>query len=218
MGSLILVRHATTEASRSGVNLGQRTDAALTADGHRLARDTGASIAAELESLPEGERAVVSSPARRCRETAEAIAEALGLPPASIGLDEGLREIDYGDWEGLSEEECRRRDPDLRRRWEADPYATATPGGESGSDVAARAFAVLVPLEERLTAEHGRAVVVVSHNHVVRLRLAALMAMPMPDYRRRVRADPGGYSVVTFSADGPSIRRLNAQPMVPASA
>jgi broad specificity phosphatase PhoE len=212
MGSLFLVRHATTEASQAGVNLGKRTDAPLTPDGRRLAEQTGRSIAAELDGLPRGEISVVSSPAQRCRQTAEAIGGVLGVDTASIRVDDRLWEIDYGEWEGLSEAECRRRDPDLRRSWETNPYATATPGGESGAEVARRAFAAMAPIEDSLASDRGRVAVVVTHNHVVRLRLTALLGMPMSEYRRRIRADPGAYSLVTFSADGASIRRVNAQP------
>lgn len=217
MGSLFLVRHATTEASQAGVNLGQHHDAPLTDDGRRLARLTGRAIDAELESLPAGELRIVSSPALRCRQTAEAIGAALDVAPDAIDIEPGLWEIDYGAWEGLSPDECLARDPELRRRWEADPYATSTPGGESGSQVAARAFAVLSPLESWLAEERGRAAVVVTHNHVVRLRLTALLRMAMSDYRRRVQADPGAYSFVTFTPDGPTVRRINALPMGAAS-
>ena len=212
MGSLFLVRHATTQASQAGVNLGQRTDAPLTEEGLALAAESGAAIRAELEALPEGELRMLTSPARRCRQTAAAIAEALGAAADAIATRAGLWEIDYGEWEGLSAEECRQRDPELRARWEQDPFATSTPGGESGADVAGRAFAVLEPLERWLAVERGRSAVVVSHNHVVRLRLTALLELPMSEYRRRVQADPGGYSLVTFGAGGSTVRRINALP------
>ncbi len=66
--------------------------------------------------------------------------------------------------------------------------------------MAARAFAVLAPIEEWLAGERARCAIVVAHNHVNRLRLCALMGWPMADYRRRVVQDPGGYSIVTFGA------------------
>ncbi len=212
MGSLFLVRHATTRSSEDGVNLGQRTDAPLIDAGRTLAARTGTAIAAELTSMPHAELRVLTSPALRCRETATHVLEALGGPNMEAVADDGLWEIDYGAWEGLSAEECRRRDPDLRARWEADPFRTSTPGGESGSDVAARAFAVLSPLEEWLTHGRDRIGLVVSHNHVVRLRLTAALGLAMPDYRRRVRADPGAYSVLTFRPDGLAVRRVNVLP------
>jgi broad specificity phosphatase PhoE len=212
MGSLFLVRHATTDASMAGVNLGQRNDAPLTDGGRRLAGRTGAAIRAEIASLASDEMRMLSSPARRCRETAAEIGAAVGVGASEIATDAGLWEIDYGAWEGLSAEECERRDPDRRRSWETDPYDTAAPGGESGAAVASRAFAALSPLEEWLRAGRGRCAVVVTHNHVVRLRLTALLGMPMPDYRRRVQADPAAYALVTFSDDGPTVRRVNVLP------
>ena len=213
MGSLLLVRHATTAASESGTNLGQRTDAPLVPAGRALAARTGAAIAAELEAVGGAELRLLTSPARRCRETARIVAEALGRPDLDPQAHEGLWEIDYGEWEGLSAEECRRRDPELRARWEDDPYATSTPGGESGGDVATRAFAALGPVEGWLASDPQSAAIVVAHNHVVRLRIAAQLGIPMADYRGRVVADPGAYSMITFRAGRSTVRRLNVLPL-----
>lgn len=218
MGSLFLVRHATTDASQAGRNLGQRTDAPLTEGGQRLAEACGRAIAAERGALPDGPLRILSSPALRCRQTAERIAARLGVDRDALQVEAGLWEIDYGEWEGLSPEECLRRDPELRPRWEEDPYATSTPSGESGADVASRAFGVLAPVEAWLAEEPGNAAVVVSHNHVIRLRLAALLGLPMADYRRRVVVDPGGYSLLTLGDSGSSIRRLNSLPEIASQA
>ncbi|HEX9609698.1 MAG TPA: histidine phosphatase family protein [Candidatus Limnocylindria bacterium] len=211
MGSLILVRHTTTAASESGRNLGRRSDPPLAPAGERLAVRLGATLAAELEELPHDELRLVSSPALRCRQTAAAIAGGLGLADAVEALA-GLMEIDYGAWDGLTVEECRARDPERRAAWEADPYGTRCPDGESGADVARRAFAVLQPLEAWLGEDRARCAIVVAHNHVNRLRLCALLGWPMRDYRERLANDPGAYSLVTFGADAPVVRRVNAAP------
>jgi broad specificity phosphatase PhoE len=216
MGSIVLVRHATTAASAAGANLGQASDPPLTSHGEQLATRLGRAILLELAALPHDELRLISSPARRCLATAAAIGAALEDQADAAGLsttvEDGLREIAYGAWEGLTPEECRRRDPELRVAWEADPYATRAPDGESGRDVAARAFPVLEVAEAWLAAAPSRAAIVVSHNHVVRLRLAALLGIPLQDYRRRLRVEPGSYSVLTFGADGPSVRRIAAMP------
>lgn len=212
MGSLILARHATTEAAATGRNLGRRTDANLTPDGHALARRLGAALALELDELPHDDVRLVSSPAARCRQTMEAVAAGIGVDGGWVEVEDGLWEIDYGAWDGLTADECRTRDPELRARWEDDPYATACPDGESGGDVAARAFAALEPLETWLAADRARCAVVVAHNHVNRLRLCALFGWPMRDYRRRVTQDPGAYSLVGFGGPVPVVRRVNAAP------
>jgi probable phosphoglycerate mutase len=213
MGSMVLVRHATTRASQAGANLGQALDLPLTAEGRALAERLGEAIRVELSALSASQARLISSPARRCLDTAEAILHAL---PAEMRLEvepaPGLREIDYGAWEGLTAEECRRRDPELRAAWEADPFTTAAPGGESGRDVAARAFPVLEPIEEWLAQDRTRAAIVVAHNHVLRLRLAALIHIPLADYRRRLVLEPGSYSIVTFGAEWRTIRRIGVLP------
>lgn len=209
MGSLILVRHAITAASAAGRNLGQRSDLPLSDAGRALAEQLGRALAAELSELPHHEMRLISSPALRCRQTAAAIASALELDPATIEAAPGIIELDYGAWDGLSEEECRRRDPELRAAWEADPYATRCPQGESGADVARRAAAVLDPVEAWLAADRARCAVVVAHNHVNRVRLCALLGWPMREYRDRLAQTPGGYNLVTFGNGVPVVRRLN---------
>lgn len=212
MGSLILVRHATTAASESGRNLGQRSDPPLARSGEDLAARLATTLVAELEELPHDELRIVSSPALRCRQTAAALARGLGVAPESLETAAGLLEIDYGAWDGLTADECVARDPDRRAAWEADPYGTRCPEGESGADVARRAFAALAPVEGWLAADRARCAIVVAHNHVNRLRICALMGWPMREYRDRLAQDPGGYNLVTFGAGPPVVRRVNAAP------
>jgi len=210
MGSLFLVRHAITAASAAGRNLGQRSDPPLSDAGFTLADQLGRTLAAELAELPHDEMRLLSSPALRCRQTARAIAAALGIDADRTEIEAGLLEIDYGAWDGLSPEECRRRDPELRAAWEADPYATRCPDGESGQDVAHRSFAAMAPVEEWLAADRARCAIAVAHNHVNRVRLCHLLGWPMHEYRDRLSQDPGGYNLITLGGGMPVVRRLNA--------
>ena len=212
MGSLILVRHATTAASAAGRNLGRSDDPPLAAEGLALAGRLAETLAAELAELPHDELRILSSPARRCRQTTSPITAMLGMAEDVVEVAEGLIEIDYGEWDGLTADECRARDPDRRAAWEADPYGTRCPGGESGADVALRAFAILEPLEAWLAEDRARCAIVVAHNHVNRLRLCALFGWPMRAYRDRLAQDPAGYSLIGLGSDAPVIRRVNAAP------
>lgn len=212
MGSLILARHSITEASAAGRNLGQRSDLPLAPAGVALAVRLGVALAAELDELPHDEMRLLTSPARRCRETAEAIARSLNFEAGRIEAHAGLLEIDYGDWDGLTAEECAARHPELRARWEADPYETRCPNGEGGRDVAERSFAVLEPLEAWLAEDRARCAVVVAHNHVNRVRLCALFGWPMREYRARLTQDPAGYNLIGFGGATPVVRRVNAAP------
>ena len=210
MGSLFVVRHATTAASASGRNLGQRSDPPLADAGLELARHLSQTLVAELAELPHDEIRLITSPALRCRQTAAPMATSLAGPPLDVEVAPGLLEIDYGAWEGLTAEECRARYPELRAAWEADPYETRCPDGESGADVARRAFAAMEPVEDWVAADRARCAIVVAHNHVIRLRLCALLGWPLRQYRDRLSADPGGYSLVTLGAEVPVVRRVNA--------
>jgi probable phosphoglycerate mutase len=212
MGTLILVRHSITAASAAGRNLGRKTDPPLADAGLALAGQLGEALVAELSELPHDELRLLTSPARRCRQTAEAVAAAVGVAEEAVQVEPGLLEIDYGAWDGLTADECRARDPELRAAWEADPYVTRCPGGESGADVASRSAAVLEPLESWLAADRARSAIVVAHNHVNRVRLCALFGWPMREYRDRLSQDPAGYSLIGFGGATPVIRRVNATP------
>ncbi len=212
MGTLILVRHATTAASASGRNLGQRADPPLAPEGEDLARRLAGTLRSELEELPWEAARLVSSPALRCRQTTAALTSIVDLEDSAVEIEAGLLEIDYGEWDGLTADECRARDPALRAAWESDPFETRCPGGESGADVVARSFGVLDPLERWLADDRGRLAIVVAHNHVNRLRLCALLGWPMREYRERLSQDPAGYSIVGFGTGQPVVRRVNAAP------
>lgn len=140
MLDLILTRHAT--AAASDVILGGQLDLPLLPEGHREAEQ----LARRLKGVRLDR--IISSPMVRALETARAIAA--GRPAAAEGdeveIDERLRELDYGRWEGLTHGEMDARDPELRARWEHDPAATHAPGGECGDDVAARVRSFLVSL------------------------------------------------------------------------
>ncbi len=211
MGTLILARHATTEASAAGRNLGQRTDPPLAAAGLALASRLGATLRAELDELPHDDLRLLTSPARRCRQTAAAVAEEVGVTDP-VEVHDGLLEIDYGAWDGLTADECRARDPELRVAWEADPFVTRCPDGESGQDVLRRASAVLDPLEAWLTADRARCAIVIAHNHVNRVRLCSMFGWPMREYRDRLSQDPAGYSMIGLASGTPVVRRMNAAP------
>lgn len=210
MGSLYLARHATTAASASGRNLGQRDDPPLIDAGAALARQLGEVIRLELVEHPAVELRFVSSPALRCRQTIESVAAALDEQAVEVEIEPGIIEIDYGAWDGLTAAECAARDPALRAAWEVDPAATRCPDGESGADVAARAKPVFDALGDWLGGADERAAIVVAHNHVNRVQLCRLLGWPLRDYRRRLEQSPGAYNVIGYAAEGTSIVRINA--------
>ena len=211
MGTLILARHSITDASAAGRNLGQRSDPPLAAEGVVLAARLGDTLRGELDELPHDDLRLLSSLALRCRQTADAVADAVG-GGIEVEVHAGLLELDYGAWDGLTADECRARDPERRADWEADPFVTRCPEGESGQDVLRRVSDVLDPIEAWLAEDRARCAIVIAHNHVNRLRLCALFGWPMREYRDRLSQEPAGYSIVGLGRETPVIRRVNASP------
>lgn len=121
---IAFVRHGQTELNRGG-RLQGRIDAPLSDHGLEQA----AALARGLASEPVAR--VLSSPLRRARDTAAAIAARHGLV---VEVDDRLIEIDYGSWDGLALTDV---SPDDWASWRNDPDF-APPGGERLSDVTAR--------------------------------------------------------------------------------
>src|SRR5258705_2909623 len=121
MLTLHLVRHGETEASGDGVFCGD-LDPPLTSNGKEQAER----LAQRLTSL--GLSAIYVSPKLRARMTAEPIVRATSLSPR---VEEGLREISYGEWEGRKETEIRSNDPKTYAAWASDPAIHSPPVGET---------------------------------------------------------------------------------------
>lgn len=121
---VILVRHGSTAPNERGVLLGRGSDPALT----DLGRQQSTALAQALVAL--NPMTIWSSPLRRCRETAEAIARAHGDAPPTV-LEPRLAEIEYGEWEGVPLGDL---PADAIQAWRRDP-AFRPPDGESLAEV-----------------------------------------------------------------------------------
>ncbi|BBC36859.1 hypothetical protein SGFS_081530 [Streptomyces graminofaciens] len=146
-------------------------------------------------------QAIVSSPLARCRETAGVVAARLGLP---VEIEDGLRETDFGAWEGLSFAEVRERHPDDMNAWLASPDAEPTGGGESFAAVADRVAAT----RDRLVAAYaGRTVLLVSH--VTPIKTLVRLALGAPaESLFRMELSAAALSAVAYYADGNATVRL----------
>ncbi|MDX3384457.1 bifunctional RNase H/acid phosphatase [Streptomyces niveiscabiei] len=146
---------------------------------------------------------IVASPLARTRETAEAVAGRLGL---DVAVDDGLRETDFGAWEGLTFREVRERHPEDMAAWLGDPEARPTGGGESFAEVAERIAAT----RDRLTSAYaGRTVLVVSHVTPIKTLVRLALGAP-PEALFRMDLAAASLSAVAYYADGnASVRLLN---------
>lgn len=152
---LLLVRHGQSEWNAEGRWQGQ-ADPPLSELGEEQARDAATRLAGT------GFTAVISSDLRRARRTAEILAEALGLP---VAVDPDLREIDVGDWQGLTRAEIEAGWPGELADW-SEGRSESPPGGETRAHLAERARGALVRAAGG--ADPGDRLLVVAHGALVR--------------------------------------------------
>ncbi|MFD6658024.1 bifunctional RNase H/acid phosphatase [Streptomyces parvus] len=197
--TLVLLRHGETALTPEKRFSGSGgTDPELSAVGRGQAERVAGHFAA-LGTVQE----IVSSPLRRCRETAAAVAARLGL---DVRIDEGLRETDFGAWEGLTFGEVRERYGDDLTAWLASPDTAPTGGGESFAEVAERVAAA----RDRLVARYaGRTVLLVTHVTPIKTLVRLALGAP-PEALFRMELSAASVSTVAYYGDGnASVRLLN---------
>lgn len=196
MTRVIIVRHGQTEWNRMERFRG-RVDLPLNETGHEQARLVARRIAAG-----EALAAVYSSPLTRTMQTAQPIAKASGITVTPL---DGLIDIDYGDWQGLTPEDVAARYPELHRRWERSPQLVAMPGGETLAAVRERADAAM----RRAAAVHeGGTVALVTHKVVCKILICAALGIAN-DHFWQIEQENGAISVVEFSRGRPVLKLCN---------
>ncbi|GAA3851114.1 bifunctional RNase H/acid phosphatase [Streptomyces lacrimifluminis] len=145
--------------------------------------------------------AIVASPLTRTRQTAAAVATRLGL---DVTIDDGLRETDFGAWEGLTFGEVRERYPDDMNAWLASPKAEPTGGGES---FAATARRMAVTRDKLIAAHAGRTVLLVTHVTPIKTLVRLALGAP-PESLFRMELSAASLSAVAYYADGNASVRL----------
>ena len=159
---LILVRHGETEHNVAGIVQGW-SDSELSERG----RQQVVRLAERLKTFEAD--AIFSSPLQRAMTTAQRIADATGLEVRTL---DGLREMNYGRWEGQSFLDIRKTDESIYRRWIADS-SFACPEGESHDDVLARIRGALDSLNG------AKRPIVVAHGTAIRIAATALLDLPL---------------------------------------
>jgi broad specificity phosphatase PhoE/ribonuclease HI len=208
--TLVLVRHGATAHTADKRFSGglASTNPGLTDEGRAQVRE----VADWLAPLGEAVEAVVASPVRRTRESAEILAERLAL---DLVEEPGFAEMEFGVWDGLTFAEVRDRYPDEVQGWLGSLDASP-PSGESFREVEARVLAGLGRVLERYA---GKTVLVVSHVTPIKTLVAHAVDAPLSALFR-MELSTASVSVVSFvgaaGEDGDarrgSMRLYNAQP------
>lgn len=192
---LFLVRHGETVWNAERRSQGH-ADIELSERGRLQA----ACLAQRLAS--EGLEAIYSSPLSRAVSTAAAIAAAHSL---AVFTDDGLREMDQGDLEGLTGEQMRERHADVLRAWATTPATVRIPGGETLLELQERAWAAI---ERIRAAHHDATVAAVCHNFTILTIVCRALGLDLNHFRR-LRHNLAALSVIEFSDRFPVLVAFN---------
>ena len=174
---LVLVRHGETKWSITGQHTG-RTDIPLTEHGREEARVVGKALAGRTFAW------VLSSPLSRALETCR-----LAGRGDDVETTEDLLEWDYGQYEGLTTADIRAKNP----RWSL--WMDGVPGGETATDVAARADRVIEEARE----QEGD-VLLFAHGHLLRVLTARWLGLG-PSEGRLFALDPATLSTLGYERE-----------------
>ena len=167
----------------------------LNEEGERQASAVGSALRKEVELA-----AVYTSPLERAVETAERIARPQNL---TVARRDGLNELDFGSWRGLSFGELHERGD--WHSYNRHRSLESAPGGESLAQVQTRAWRCL---QEIMAAHDGQTVAAVSHGDVIRALLLLLLGMPL-DFILRIEVGPASVTEIRFEDGEPRVGYLN---------
>ncbi|TQN31436.1 putative phosphoglycerate mutase [Haloactinospora alba] len=192
---LLLLRHGETPLSAEG-RFSDSGESALTETGRAQAGAAASALARE------GIDAILSSPLRRSRETAERVAREIAV---DVEFRDELTETDFGEWAGMSFSEARKHSRAELDRWLADPEV-APPGGESFAAVARR----VSDGRDKILAQHrAGTVLLVSHATPITVMVQQALLAPLQALYR-MRVDTACLTEIDCYSDGPMVlRRFN---------
>ena len=195
MTRLILVRHGETDLNTENRMQGQ-SDPPLNARGRAQAEAVGRRLAGEALQV------AIASDLQRAWETATIITAGSSV---SLSAEPRLREMSFGDWEGLTYEQIQARDPDVLARWGADVLGFTPPGGENLRQFAKRVGPVL----EALIQEHeDETLLLVAHGGSLQLLIALALGLS-PEKYWQFYLSPGSVSEVSLYPEGAIVNLLN---------
>jgi alpha-ribazole phosphatase/probable phosphoglycerate mutase len=198
---IFLWRHPEVQGAKDGRYFGH-TDVPLTRQGKLQLKAVLKRMSSEKVT------AIYSSDLQRARLLAEAIARN-NAPRRKVEVLADLRELNLGQWEGLSFQEIARRYPQELAARQEDLAGFCIPGGESLEDLAQR----MVPVFQKIVADNpGGSVCVVAHAGVNRVILAKMLGAPL-DRVFRIEQEYGCLNLIDVYDDGiPVIKRVNELP------
>jgi len=119
-------------------------------------------------------QAIISSPLKRCRLFAEHLSQEQQIP---LQIEDNLREIHFGDWEGKSHQEIEQTTPQLLQQFYLEPMEHSPPSGESLIEFQQR---IIQSWYSLLNSYKGQRILIITHAGVIRLLFSVIFKLPYP--------------------------------------
>jgi len=198
MTRLLLVRHGLTDWNAAQRFQGQH-DVPLNETGERQA----AALARRLAGEPLQD--IYSSDLQRALATTSSIAAM--RQACRVVIEPRLREVSFGEWEGLTYTEIAARDPAGLAAWEDNILENAPPGGETLTQLAGRVQAVL---GELLLAHTNETLLLVAHGGPLQVLVCLALGLPPGKYWQ-FHLSPGSLSEIAIYPQGAIVNLLNEE-------
>ncbi len=192
---LLVARHGQTNHNLDHRYQGQ-IDAPL--------NETGVEQAGKLAKRLFGEKidVIYSSDLMRCVQTAKLVAKKHTL---KVNKDGRLRELSFGEWEGMSYNEIQAQSPDLLEKWMNDPAHIPPPNGETLIQLATR---VKSAVDEIKPQHEEQTVLFVTHGGVIRTLLCLSLGIDL-NRHSQFESETGSISELLFYEEGVSLKLFN---------
>jgi broad specificity phosphatase PhoE len=192
---IFLVRHGQTEWNRDGLFRGHK-DIPLSKRGRAQARAAGE----RLVSCTIG--CIYTSPLKRSLETATLISERTG---ANIKIDEGFRDIHFGEWEGKTVKEVQEKYSDSYNLYMLHPEKCIFPNGESLNRCSERSWRSFFSVAKT----ENQDIVIVTHRVILKLILLGTLGLTTSSFWK-IQLDTCSISEITNDNGNFVICRLNS--------
>jgi alpha-ribazole phosphatase len=198
--NLFLIRHGQTNW-----NLEQRFQGQSDIPLNETGRKQAAVLADRLSADPFD--AIYSSDLQRATETAKIICV------SQIHPDARLREVNFGDWEGLTYDEIKAKHPETLAAWESDIFKNAPPHGETLEGLSVRVQSMLDELREKYEDQN---ILIVAHGGVLQTLICLALKLP-PTMYWQFHLSTASLSEVAFYPAGAILNSLNDTSHLPKS-
>ncbi|QZY56887.1 histidine phosphatase family protein [Crassaminicella profunda] len=195
MTRLYLIRHGQTKW-----NLESRAQGSKNVELTQKGRNQAALLAEKMKNYEID--CIYSSDLDRAYETAKMIGEKMNLEVKKI---DGLREMSFGEWEGLTNEEIQKDYFEHYTVWRSDPHKAMIPGGEKLLDVQKRG---LKAINNIVKENENKNIIVVSHGVAIKSIILGLMDIDL-SYFYKIRQDNTSMNLIEYKSYGPVLVTLN---------